>query len=172
MFRKIQQIFDAYRKIFCSCSCGHVFRLSETQVYDSRKAQPQDWLSRSLAKKVRLERELERIEAVFAERRESIETRSRRQAQRHAEKAICELIPNYAKLKIHPQEVKSLFDPVHFVAFDGLKSDSVRRVRFLDYQPTDASTERNHNQIIRALKAGNLEWVTIKVGADGRVKKG
>jgi len=167
MFKSLQDIFALYRKVFCACSCGCVFRLSDTQLIDTSKDMPHDWLSNLKGRENRLQKKIESAEEYLESQRERIVQRNRRAAQRHANQVVETIVPRFQKLRLNTQDVKAIFHPIHFLVFDGLADRNVSKIRLLDTPPHSKSQERRHIQIRKALKAGNLNWKTIRIGDDG-----
>jgi len=167
MFKKLQDIFALYRKVFCACTCGCVFRLSDTQLVDTSKDVPSDWLSSLEGRQHRLQERIASAEENLEAQRERIVQRNRKAAQRHANQVVETIVPRFQKLNLNTQDVKPIFHPIYFLVFDGLCNRSVSKIRLLDTPPHSKSQERRHIQIHKALKAGNLNWKTIRIGDDG-----
>lgn len=167
MFKKLQDIFALYRKVFCACKCGCVFRLSDTQLIDTSKDIRRDWLSNLQIRQQRLEERIALAEERLENQRELIIQRNRRAAQRHANQVVETIVPRFQKLNLNTQDVKAIFHPIYFLVFDGLSDRNISRIRLLDTPPNSKTQEQRHIQIRKALKAGNLNWKTIRIGDDG-----
>ena len=170
-FLQLNDLFQVYRKIFCSCPCGGVFRLSDAQVVSLKHEVPKDWLSKLEFARDRLGAQVERAEEKFQEKKGKVLELHRRAAQRLCHKAVETVIPRFTSLKLNTNDIKSIFSPVKFVAFDGLCEKNVRRICLLDTEPESSQQERIHEGIRKSIKAGNVTWGTIRVGDDGVVKR-
>ena len=157
------RVFNEFQRIWgiCPC-CGDVFRLSDAKVYSTKRPPVTDFdrIDHERAK-------LDAAEQLFAEQLGAMRTEAARKGRREADKKLREISSYFAAHSLHPHDVYALFDPVRFVVFDGLSQGEVHRVAFVD----DAVPEREHvhASIEKALAAGNIEWIMLRIDEDGRV---
>ncbi len=152
----------------CTCDCGCVFRLSDTQLVDTGKVSQKDWLWRIENAQDRLTRRVEVAEEKLEEQRARIVEKSRKSAHRLANDLVEKVLPKFRSLKVNVQDVKPIFDPIHFIVFDGLANRDVSKIRLLDAPPASSTHERRQDQIRKAIKSGNVQWKTIRISPDGR----
>lgn len=66
-------------------------------------------------------------------------------------------------------DVKTLLDPVAYVAFDGLNSSrGTRRILLLDPPAADRARDRVQQSLAGAIRSGNLGWTTVRIDREGR----
>lgn len=167
----LKKLFSLRRKVFCSCSCGEVFRLSDTEIVERNARIPRDWLSKLEFDIQQLERKKEKLEDRFEIRREEILIAERRKAQSLCQRAVRNVVPNFYKLRINAQDIKSLLHPIRFVAFDGLTRRAVTRITFLDTPGENREHERVQGEIRKAIQKGNVTWSTYRIDDRGGVTR-
>lgn len=170
----IQQLFIMFRKIFCVCRCGGIFRLSDAQIVNLNKQAPRDWLSDIDSEINRLERVIEAAQERFDVKANSIRERQRRAAERQCMSAVENVIPKFSKLGIETKDVRAIFSPVQFVAFDGLGGGSdgeIERICFIDNPAVNKRHEAIQKDIMRVVKRGLYSWVLLRISDDGQVTK-
>lgn len=158
-------VFNQLKRIYgiCPC-CGEPFRLSDTALY-TKTAPAKTLFEKMDDERARLERCAERFDAREAEIREE----ARRLGQMEARRRLREIAPFFVARKIDPQDVKLLFHPVEYVVFRGMQTDRCASVDFIDHPARSRERERIQRSLNHAIKAGNLEWQTFRIGDDGRV---
>lgn len=146
----------------CPC-CGEPFQLSEAEIF-TRSRPP-----RTVFEKVddacgRLQRRIEK----FEEDEEQMREEARRIGQLAARRRLRQIAPFFSGRGIDPQDVKLIFHPVQYVAFKGMQKNLCASVDFIDHPPTNREQEVVHKSLNKAIRAGNLEWQTFRIGDDGR----
>lgn len=158
-FRDSKRIYG-----ICPC-CGEVFRLSDATLFTTERP-PATPFDRVDAERAKLERAEERFEARQGQLRlEAVE-----KGQREARKHLRSIAGSFIERRIDPQDVKVIFDPVEFVAFRGMTRGRIDRIAFIDRPPSTRAREQLQRSIARAVKAGNVEWRTLRISNDGRVQ--
>jgi predicted Holliday junction resolvase-like endonuclease len=159
--------FRDFRRILgvCPC-CGEIFRLTDLMIaYRDRPAAT--WLDRLEA----TERRQERAEARFADDEQRIRDLAKARGRKALPGLLREAEPVFACRGYSAHDVKPLFDPVDYVIFDGMnEAPAVRRIVLSDGPALGHARERVQRSIQHALKAGNYEWKTVRMGKDGRVQ--
>lgn len=78
--------------------------------------------------------------------------------------------PVFAKQRLNPQDVKVIFHPVDYVAFDGMNlKDRVDRVLFFDRIHKSQLHRRTQDSLQDTIDAEKYEWVTIRTDENGGV---
>jgi len=159
--------YDEMKRIcgFCPC-CGELFRLSEVSLY-TREAPPRTPFDRVDEARDHLDHAIERFDDQEAEIREAAKRRGQAQARKHLKR----IAPFFVGRRIDPQDVKVIFSPVNYVVFRGLARDSPTAIELIDGEPITREHEKVQNSIERTIKAGNMEWHTLRIDADGRVAR-
>jgi predicted Holliday junction resolvase-like endonuclease len=147
----------------CPC-CGEPFRLSEATLF-TKSRPPRTVFEQMQDDQDRLDRQIEK----FDEREIDIRDEARRLGQSEARRKLREIAPFFVAKRIDPHDVKLLFHPVEYIVFRGMQADRCASVDFIDHPATDRSREKIQRSLEQAIKAGNLEWQTLRIGEDGRV---
>jgi predicted Holliday junction resolvase-like endonuclease len=160
-------LFNELKRIYgiCPC-CREPFRLSEAELY-TRTAPPRTVFERMDDAYLRLERRVEKFEEDEDEIREEARQRGKLEARRR----LREIAPFFVSRKIDPQDVKLLFHPVEYVVFRGMQNDRCGSVDFIDHPAVSRDRERIQRSLDDSIRAGNLEWQTIRIDEDGRVMR-
>lgn len=162
---KLVEVFNELKRIYVICPCcGEPFRLSEATLY-TKSAPPRTVFEQMEDARLRLERRIEK----FDENEDAIREEARRLGQLEARRRLREIAPFFVARRIDPQDVKLLFHPVEYVVFRGMQTDRCASVDFIDHPATNRECERIQRSLDGAIKAGNLEWQTFRINADGRV---
>jgi predicted Holliday junction resolvase-like endonuclease len=163
----VVRVLNEMKRIYgiCPC-CAEPFRLSEAALF-TKSAPPRTVFERMDDAYSRLERRSEK----FDENEEEIRESARRLGQLAARRRLREIAPFFTARKIDPQDVKLLFHPVEYVVFSGMQNDRCASVDFIDHPPADRDRETIQCSLEQAIRAGNLEWQTFRIGEDGRVTR-
>ena len=86
-------------------------------------------------------------------------------------KLLKRVVPTFADRKLNPQDIKTVFHPIDFVVFDGLKNDKVDRVLFLDRKTEDASRASIQESITNAIGTESVSWETLRVSETGTITR-
>jgi predicted Holliday junction resolvase-like endonuclease len=158
IFQEMTRIFG-----FCPC-CGELFRLSEATLF-TKDPPPRTEFDRIADSQRRLERRVEKFEDEEADLREA----AARRGQASALRRLRRIVPEFSARKINPMDVKVLFHPIDYVVFRGLSQGEARDIAFVDRPPSSTLHERVQRSINRVIKAGNIEWQTLRIDQDGKV---
>lgn len=162
---KLVDVFNELKRIYgiCPC-CGEPFRLSEATLF-TKAAPPKTAFEKMNDAYTRLDGQVERFDG----REDEIREEARRRGQLEARRRLREIAPFFVSRRIDPQDVKLLFHPVEYVVFRGMQNDRCASVDFIDHPPANRDRERIQRSLDSAIRAGNLEWQTFRIGEDGRV---
>jgi predicted Holliday junction resolvase-like endonuclease len=147
--------------------CASLFYLSEARPYLAGK-QPHTIVDELRAQERRLDRAEERLNEIEATLREKAADAGLRAAKR----ALKRIDRMFSGGGYNPHDVKVIFDPVPYVIFNGMGAGSTREIILLAKPPESTATERLQNSIKQAVKEGNLEFRTLHVDREGKVKTG
>jgi hypothetical protein len=126
--------------VICPC-CGEIFRLAEAKfIFPKTAPKACEYLS-LVDLEGRLEREEESLSYLEAEFDKSLEAQRqqlRDQGRKQAKQRLAEIDPVFSRAGVDPQDVKVIFDPVEYVVFHGLSSESgVQVVELISRSPTN-----------------------------------
>ena len=68
-----------------------------------------------------------------------------------------------------PQDVKTIFHPVDYVAFGGMSAGRVEDIVLLDQRTADRNQKSIQKEVARAIRNGSYAWKTIRVQTSGNV---
>ena len=156
------EVFQETKRIhgFCPC-CGEIFRLSDATLF-TKGAPPRTLFDDADRAAAKLQRSIER----FEELEQEIRARATALGQKAARKKLRRIASYFVDHGLDPQDVKTLFDPVDYVAFRGLNGKKVASVEFIDRPAASKAREKLHLSLEKALKKGNVEWRTWRIDAD------
>ena len=172
---KIVLFLNEYQYIYgiCPC-CKEVFKLSECKLrFPSLQKKDDPFFQlKQLEKKVEMESlHLEKYEEKTEKYLELAQKRARRKGQLLAKKQLKKIDPVFSGRNIDPQDVKTIFDPVEFVVFNHMNSESgiIKGIEFVSLDPKTRRKEVAVKSISSVLKKGNIEFKTIRVNKDGTI---
>lgn len=159
------RLFHDFQKIFgfCPC-CGEPFRLSEATLFHRAPPPRTSW------DVLEEEREkLARAEERLFEDEERLREKAQKEGRKEMERRLRSLTSFLRRQRIAVRDVKLLFHPVDYVAFRGFSDGSCSAVEFIDREPVSSAHEELQRSIEQSIRAGNFEWITLRIEGDGRV---
>ena len=162
----VVELFQDFQRIFglCPC-CGEPFRLSDAGLYFKAPPPPSPWDELDVLRD-RLVRAQERL----ANDEDRLREQARTDGQLEIQRRLRSLTGYFRRRRIDLRDVNLLFHPIDYVAFRGLSEGRCTSVEFLDHEPDTARHEKLQRSIDTAIRAGNVEWLTMRITDDGSVK--
>ncbi len=169
MKNEIIEFYSSLRQIFTVCPCcDQIHRLSDCKIY--RKERPAvDW-------KEKIDSEIERLEKMEIRLKEKIEAariNARIEGRKSADTLVKKIDPVFSPLKLNPNDAKVLFHPIDFLVFkgmnDNLKNTGIKEIILLDNSNRKGQQRIIQNSIEKVIQNENYEWLTMRVGNDGKV---
>jgi predicted Holliday junction resolvase-like endonuclease len=79
--------------------------------------------------------------------------------------------PIFTGRNIDTQDVKTIFDPVDFVVFDKMNSESgiIQGIEFIALEPKSKKREIVLKSIDKAIDRGFLDFKVVRVDKEGRI---
>jgi predicted Holliday junction resolvase-like endonuclease len=148
---------------FCP-SCREFFRLSDVLLFTTDRP-PTTEFDHVEDQRERLERKIESWE----DRRQELRLKDIRQGQINARAYVKRIAPFFVERKIEPKDVRVIFSPIKYVVFHGLADRQPRAVDLIDAPATSRQHETLQASVQHVIKAGNIEWRTLRVLEEGRV---
>lgn len=159
----ISSYFEQVAQIACICpECSGVFRLSEARPYRVARPAPSE-LDKIDRQERLLQAAIDKLELIEDQLREAARKSGLRQAQMQLRK-IGSL---FSTLKLDPHDAKVICDPVEYIVFDGMTKGRLHRVLLCASEPTSKAQQRALSSIDAAVTAGNIEFATVRVSAEG-----
>ena len=147
--------------------CGQIFRLSDSRPYRLTPPEPSIF-DKLESEQGKIDRALERLNAMEGESREQARAAGLKQARRRLRKI--DLV--FDKLKLDPHDAKVVFDPVDFIVFDGMSRGKLRKLVLLARPPSTTVTDTLWQSIERTVEKGNFAFRTLRVSREGECSLG
>lgn len=160
--------FQQFQNILVICpECGVIHRLSDLKL-SYRGRVKRTWLD-DLRE---MEFKMQKKEEKFQSEREAIKAKEKEKHQKKIPQMIKKCIPFISSKGYYPQDLKTIFDPIDFVIFDGMTlKDDVEKVVFLDGPAKTKKRENTQNSMQQAIKKGNYDWRLVRLSNDGKIVK-
>lgn len=154
------------RHIFGICPhCLALFRLPEVKISYGDEYRP-DWYEELEEKGRRIQDRIGDLEdQEHYLRRKAIESARRTQLPR----LLKRIAPVFTGGSMSPQDVKTIFHPVDYVAFGGMSAGRVEDIVLLDQRTTDRRQKSIQSEMTRVIRNGSYTWRTIRVQTSGNV---
>lgn len=164
-------IFKDFQTVLIVCpECGEIHRLSELSL-SYRGRVRHTWLDRLREEEIKIIRAEDRFEEKRSEIRAVAQKKAYKKASRQIPKLLKKCVPVIASHGYYPQDIKTLFDPVDFVVFDGMnKRDEVKKVILFDGPAHNRTREKTQKTIRTTIRKGNYEWHTVRIDEQGQIK--
>lgn len=151
----------------CPPGCGELFRLSDAELF-TKGATPRTVFDRVADEFEKLARRGERFDEQEAGLREA----AVRAGQRQATRKLKAIAPFFSGRGVNPQDVKVLFDPIEYVVFRGLNTDSgVKAIELVDRAPDSTRREKVQESLRKVIAEGAVEWGTYRIDLEGRIER-
>jgi len=159
---------------FCPC-CGEIFRFADAKLKFPSFISKDDPIfklklleSRVSRQQESLERYEEKMDAALVLARERAQSKGRTLAK----KRLKMIDPIFFGRNIDSQDVKTIFDPVDFVVFDRMNSESgiIKGIEFIALEPKSKERDLVLNSIDKAVQRGNLDFKVIRVDKQGEIE--
>jgi predicted Holliday junction resolvase-like endonuclease len=170
MHKEILSFYSALRELFVFCpACEKPHRLSDCKLFQKSKPES-DW-------KEKLDKDLERLgrmEELLEEKIELAREAARLVGRKSADKAIKQIDPIFAPLKLNCDDSKVIFHPLDFIVFHGMKNRDkpceVTEIVLLDKAAKTGEALEIQKSVEKAVRQKKLEWMTLRVEQDGAIK--
>ncbi|MBZ5522455.1 MAG: hypothetical protein LAP21_09470 [Acidobacteriia bacterium] len=169
------QTIDGLQEILAICPCcGEVFRMVDAKfIFPAKRARSCEYLD-LVALEDHVAEEDFRLTAAQEKFAKQLEAQRRQLAElgrRMAKKRMKKIDPVFSVNKIDPQDVKVIFEPVEYIIFHGLNSESgVKLIELVSRQPDTTALETTLKSIDRTIESGNVEFETLRMQVDGSFK--
>jgi predicted Holliday junction resolvase-like endonuclease len=159
---------------FCPC-CGEIFRLADAKLKFPSSISKDDPIfkvklfeSKVSKQQESLERYEEKMDAALVLARERAQSKGRKLAK----KRLKSIDPIFSGRNIDSQDVKTIFDPVDFIVFDKMNSESgiIKGIEFIALEPKSKKRELVLNSIDKAIRRGDLDFKVIRVDKQGEIE--
>jgi predicted Holliday junction resolvase-like endonuclease len=167
MNNQVIQVYSFYRKIFCACKCGEVFRLSDSPPFDQNISPPRDWLETLTEKDERIQHKIDRMDEAWERDRSKVIMKERRAAESDCNRRAEGVLPGFRKLNFNSRDIRHVGSPVAFLSFDGLSNRDVTGIRLLTGAPRSVEQENVLESLKLAIRSGNVQWSTTRVQENG-----
>jgi predicted Holliday junction resolvase-like endonuclease len=159
--------FQEFRKILCVCPCcGDIVRVSDLKLR-TKGPSVKTWLDEYQTKLRLLEKQEERFEEKADEIRAKSQELGRKESQKITRKAMPQI---FKTLKIDPQDVKPILNPVEYVVFKGMnQKKEIDRILLLAKKTKNPQLSAGHKQIQQVIKKENYSWQVARIDEKGKI---
>lgn len=166
MKEKSISIFQDFQKVLVICpKCGEIHRLGELKL-TYRKRVRHTWLDKLRKEENKVKLDDERLK----EEEDKIRKSAREEGRKQIPKLLKKCVPVIYSHGYNPQDLKTLFDPVDFVIFDGMNlKDRIKQVVFFDGPAYDERRETIQTSVKRVIEKGNYDWYTVRLDDMGHI---
>ena len=158
--------YQLFRKVLIVCPCcGEIKRVSDLRLKSKAKAE-KTWLDEYDSESQKLAaREQEFEEKAEKLRQEAVE-KGRKEAEKAFYKAIC---PSLKKLKINPFDIKPIFNPIDFIAFNGMANEEEISEILLLAREQCTTLSPIRKQIKKAVDDSKYTWEVARIDDNGNI---
>ena len=158
--------YQLFRKVLAVCPCcGEIRRVSDLRLKSKEEAE-KTWLDEFDIDSQKLSEKEEAFEEKEEKLREEAIEKGRKIAEKAFFKAIC---PSLQKLKLNPYDVKPIFNPIDFIAFNGMTSQEEISDILLLAREQCATLDPVRKQIKKAVDAHKYEWQLARIDEAGKI---
>lgn len=158
-------LFQDFQRIFgvCPC-CGELFRLSDAVLFHKSPPPRTPWDEIDIVRA-----KLERAEERLFNETERLRQKAQEAGRKEMERRLQAVTAFFRKQRIAIRDMRLLFHPVDYVAFRGISEGSCTSVEFIDREPTSMAHEALQRSIDQSIRAGNVSWITMRIGDNGQI---
>jgi predicted Holliday junction resolvase-like endonuclease len=92
------------------------------------------------------------------------------QGKRRPKKRLKQIDPIFSGAGLDVQDVKVIFDPVEYIVFQGMNSESIKRVLFVAHAPRSKTSELIQSSLRKTIKNGDMHFQTLQIERDGALQ--
>jgi predicted Holliday junction resolvase-like endonuclease len=156
MIDAMMAFFETGQEIYgvCPC-CEEIFRVSEMQIFYGKKP-PKDWLDDLRGRKKKLKEDTKSFEL---EKKKIIDKAIERSLSIRIGKTLEKIAPIIPQLGHHPSDVRGIYEPIDFIAFNGMfKKKDIDTISFIEIKTGASSLNRIQRRIRDAVNDGRVDW--------------
>ncbi|MCK4456294.1 MAG: hypothetical protein KAW39_00985 [Thermoplasmata archaeon] len=156
MIEAMMAFFETGQEIYgvCPC-CSEIFRVSEMQIFYGKEP-PVDWLGRLRDREGKLEESKKLFEQ---DKKRIIEKAIEQSLAIRIGKTLEHIAPIIPQLGHHPSDVRALFNPIDYVAFNGMfEKKDIDNISFIEIKTGKSSLTTIQRRIRDAINDGRVEW--------------
>jgi predicted Holliday junction resolvase-like endonuclease len=156
MIDAMMGFFETGQEIYGECPCcGDIFRVSEIRVFYGKKP-PKDWLDRLEEKGSQLDEDRKQFEQ---DRDKIVSNAIERSRVIYIGKTLEHIAPIFPQVEHHPRDVRGLFDPIDYVAFNGMfEKKSIDSISFIEIKTGKSKLTPIQRKIRDAVEDQRVEW--------------
>jgi len=145
--------------LYAECPCGESFRLKDALLFDGLSSFPAEALP---ARQQLIDDLKEKIEEL-KKRKVSADTGSEKKAiEVGVGKCLEKIIPACRDFSFPLADCRPLFEPIDFLAFNGLTNGRITSLTFLEVKTGDARLNRHQKQVKEAIEDKDVSFRWFK----------
>ena len=158
--------YQLFRKVLVVCPCcGEIKRVSDLRLKSKAKAE-KTWLDEYDNESQKLTAKEQEFEKKAQKLRQEAVEKGRKEAEKAFHKAIC---PSLKKLKINPFDIKPIFNPIDFIAFNGMANEEEISEILLLTREQCATLSAIRKQIKKAVDDYKYTWEIARIDDNGNI---
>ncbi len=158
--------YQLFRRILAVCPCcGEIRRVSDLRLKSKSEAE-KTWLDEYDTDSQKLSVKEQEFQEQEEKLRQEATEKGREEAAKTFQKAIC---PSLQKLKLDPYDVKPIFHPIDFIAFNGMTSQEEISDILLLAREQCATLDPIRKQIKKAVDNYMYEWQVARIDDAGNI---
>jgi predicted Holliday junction resolvase-like endonuclease len=158
--------YQLFRRILAVCPCcGELRRVSDLRLKSKAEAE-KTWLDKFDADSQKIAEKEQKFEEEEQKLREEAIEKGRKIAEKAFQKAIC---PSLQKLKLNPYDVKPIFHPIDFIAFNGMTDEESISDILLLAREQCAMLDPIRKQIKKAVVGYKYDWQVARINESGNI---
>jgi predicted Holliday junction resolvase-like endonuclease len=79
------------------------------------------------------------------------------------------IAPLFSTRVMSPQDVKTIFHPLDYIAFPGMNAGEVKSITFLDHKSSNTVRRSVQDSISNAVSSRAVSWGTIRIDTSGKI---
>lgn len=158
--------YQLFRRILAVCPCcGELRRVSDLRLKSKAEAE-KTWLDEYDGDSQKLTNK----EQEFAEQEQKLRDEAVEKGRKIAEEAFYKAIcPSLRKLKLNPYDVKPIFHPIDFIAFNGMTTqEDISDILILAREQC-ATLDSIRKQIKKAVEGQKYDWQVARIDETGKI---
>ena len=158
------EFYQQLRKLFIHCPCcSKVYRITDSHIFKD-KLPNKDW-------KEKLNQEIEKLEqqeAKLTQKISKLKNEAKIKGRNEADQHVKNFDTVFAPIGLNPNDCKNICSPVDFIVFNGMHSQNVKNLIFLDHRRNAGKVQDSIRNII---ENDLYTFKTLRIGDDGMINE-
>ena len=158
------EFYQQLRKLFVHCPCcSKVYRITDSHLFKD-KLPNKDWQEKLNQEIKRLEKQEDQLKSKIDKLKNEAKVKGRLEADQYVERYDQVFKP----LGLNPNDCKNICSPVDFIVFNGMHSNQVKNLVFLDNKRNKGQVQDSIREIIENER---YTFKTLRIQEGGEVNE-